>query len=152
MQYIATFPPLFSLLLFCHSVLSVCRSANHVTDHRRVAHCLSLRQTHFKYFSCLSAGRTDILYTYAVTSPHLPIVLLLLALPSLLPCSASYLPSLPLSLPSFIMPREMITVQVGQCGNQVGSEFWKKLCQEHGIKPLVHSHTHSLPSPTPLCA
>jgi len=31
------------------------------------------------------------------------------------------------------MPREIITVQVGQCGNQVGSEFWKRLCQEHGI-------------------
>lgn len=24
-------------------------------------------------------------------------------------------------------------MQVGQCGNQVGSEFWRKLCQEHGI-------------------
>ena len=33
------------------------------------------------------------------------------------------------------MPREIITLQVGQCGNQVGSEFWKKLCQEHGISP-----------------
>lgn len=31
------------------------------------------------------------------------------------------------------MPREIISLQVGQCGNQVGSEFWKKLCQEHGI-------------------
>jgi len=31
------------------------------------------------------------------------------------------------------MPREILTVQVGQCGNQVGSEFWKRLCQEHGI-------------------
>lgn len=31
------------------------------------------------------------------------------------------------------MPREMITLQVGQCGNQVGFEFWKKLCAEHGI-------------------
>lgn len=31
------------------------------------------------------------------------------------------------------MPREIITLQVGQCGNQIGSEFWKKLCQEHGI-------------------
>jgi hypothetical protein len=25
------------------------------------------------------------------------------------------------------MPREIISVQVGQCGNQVGSEFWKKV-------------------------
>lgn len=31
------------------------------------------------------------------------------------------------------MPREIITLQVGQCGNQIGSEFWKRLCAEHGI-------------------
>ena len=31
------------------------------------------------------------------------------------------------------MPREIITLQVGQCGNQIGSEFWKTLCAEHGI-------------------
>jgi tubulin gamma len=51
------------------------------------------------------------------------------------------------------MPREMIMLQLGQCGNQVrssttiskydeikiefpfkiGFEFWKKLCKEHGI-------------------
>lgn len=42
------------------------------------------------------------------------------------------------------MPREIVTVQVGQCGNQskierlllielVGFEFWKRLCAEHGI-------------------
>ena len=31
------------------------------------------------------------------------------------------------------MPREIITLCVGQCGNQIGSEFWKKLCVEHGI-------------------
>jgi len=33
------------------------------------------------------------------------------------------------------MPREMITLQLGQCGNQIGFEFWKKLCGEHGINP-----------------
>lgn len=33
------------------------------------------------------------------------------------------------------MPREIITLQVGQCGNQVGFEFWKQLCGEHGIRP-----------------
>eukprot|EP00457_Paulinella_chromatophora_P005758 gb/GEZN01005775.1/.p1 GENE.gb/GEZN01005775.1/~~gb/GEZN01005775.1/.p1 ORF type:complete len:459 (-),score=74.19 gb/GEZN01005775.1/:162-1538(-) len=32
------------------------------------------------------------------------------------------------------MPREIITVQVGQCGNQVGHVFWKRLCKEHGIR------------------
>lgn len=29
----------------------------------------------------------------------------------------------------------MITLQLGQCGNQIGFEFWKKLCAEHGISP-----------------
>ncbi|XP_071454624.1 tubulin gamma-2 chain [Hetaerina americana] len=33
------------------------------------------------------------------------------------------------------MPNEMITLQLGQCGNQIGFEFWKKLCAEHGINP-----------------
>uniref|UniRef100_A0A1B6MUZ4 Tubulin gamma chain n=2 Tax=Graphocephala atropunctata TaxID=36148 RepID=A0A1B6MUZ4_9HEMI len=33
------------------------------------------------------------------------------------------------------MPCEMITLQLGQCGNQIGFEFWKKLCAEHGINP-----------------
>jgi len=31
------------------------------------------------------------------------------------------------------MPREIITLQVGQCGNQIGGEFWQRLCSEHGI-------------------
>jgi tubulin gamma len=31
------------------------------------------------------------------------------------------------------MPREIITLQVGQCGNQIGGEFWKQLCLEHHI-------------------
>lgn len=29
----------------------------------------------------------------------------------------------------------MITLQLGQCGNQIGFEFWKRLCAEHGINP-----------------
>ena len=33
------------------------------------------------------------------------------------------------------MPHEIITLQVGQCGNQIGSEFWKQICAEHGISP-----------------
>jgi len=33
------------------------------------------------------------------------------------------------------MPREIVTVQVGQCGNQIGMEFWKQLGAEHGIAP-----------------
>jgi hypothetical protein len=55
------------------------------------------------------------------------------------------------------MPREIITIQVGQCGNQIGMEFWKQLCLEHGIgkdglledfATQVHSPlTPSSPSP-----
>ncbi|CAH8830236.1 unnamed protein product [Trichobilharzia szidati] len=33
------------------------------------------------------------------------------------------------------MPRDIITLQLGQCGNQIGMEFWKQLCAEHGISP-----------------
>jgi tubulin gamma len=33
------------------------------------------------------------------------------------------------------MPCELITIQLGQCGNQVGFDFWKKLCREHAITP-----------------
>ena len=29
------------------------------------------------------------------------------------------------------MPREIITLQVGQCGNQIGMAFWKQICAEH---------------------
>lgn len=32
------------------------------------------------------------------------------------------------------MPREIITIQAGQCGNQIGSQFWQQLCLEHGIR------------------
>ncbi|ODQ52788.1 tubulin gamma chain [Saitoella complicata NRRL Y-17804] len=31
------------------------------------------------------------------------------------------------------MPRELITLQSGQCGNAIGSQFWQQLCVEHGI-------------------
>jgi tubulin gamma len=45
------------------------------------------------------------------------------------------------------MPREIITLQVGQCGNQIGSEFWKRLCAEHDISPegiLQHSSSEGV--------
>ncbi|VEU22613.1 DEKNAAC103581 [Brettanomyces naardenensis] len=32
------------------------------------------------------------------------------------------------------MPGEIITLQAGQCGNQVGQQFWSQLCGEHGIE------------------
>eukprot|EP00518_Triparma_eleuthera_P006071 CAMPEP_0182485706 /NCGR_PEP_ID=MMETSP1319-20130603/45730_1 /TAXON_ID=172717 /ORGANISM="Bolidomonas pacifica, Strain RCC208" /LENGTH=447 /DNA_ID=CAMNT_0024687725 /DNA_START=89 /DNA_END=1428 /DNA_ORIENTATION=+ len=40
------------------------------------------------------------------------------------------------------MPREILTLQIGQCGNQIGSEFWKQICLEHGISPegLLQPH------------
>ena len=31
--------------------------------------------------------------------------------------------------------KEIITLCVGQCGNQIGSEFWKQITAEHGIRP-----------------
>ena len=32
------------------------------------------------------------------------------------------------------MPREIITIQVGQCGNQIGLAFWNLLLKEHCIE------------------
>lgn len=29
------------------------------------------------------------------------------------------------------MPRELITIQVGQCGNQIGRQFWSTALAEH---------------------
>ncbi|CAF1428704.1 unnamed protein product [Didymodactylos carnosus] len=29
--------------------------------------------------------------------------------------------------------REILHLQVGQCGNQIGSKFWETICEEHGI-------------------
>lgn len=31
--------------------------------------------------------------------------------------------------------REILHVQGGQCGNQIGSKFWEVICNEHGIDP-----------------
>lgn len=31
--------------------------------------------------------------------------------------------------------REILHVQGGQCGNQIGSKFWEVVCDEHGIDP-----------------
>ena len=31
--------------------------------------------------------------------------------------------------------REIIHVQTGQCGNQIGSKFWEVISDEHGIDP-----------------
>lgn len=31
--------------------------------------------------------------------------------------------------------REIVHLQVGQCGNQVGTKFWEVISDEHGIQP-----------------
>ena len=31
--------------------------------------------------------------------------------------------------------REIVSVQAGQCGNQIGARFWQTLCSEHSIDP-----------------
>ncbi|XP_012675041.2 tubulin beta chain-like [Clupea harengus] len=31
--------------------------------------------------------------------------------------------------------REIVNIQVGQCGNQIGSKFWEVIIDEHGINP-----------------
>ncbi|KAJ3207316.1 hypothetical protein HK099_000302 [Clydaea vesicula] len=33
------------------------------------------------------------------------------------------------------MTREIIHIQTGQCGNQIGLKFWEVICGEHGIDP-----------------
>lgn len=43
------------------------------------------------------------------------------------------------------MPREIITIGAGQCGNQVSASFWEKLCLEHGIRS-----DGTLGDPTPI--
>ena len=31
--------------------------------------------------------------------------------------------------------RELVHVQGGQCGNQIGAKFWEVIADEHGIDP-----------------
>eukprot|EP00456_Euglypha_rotunda_P010453 TRINITY_DN12634_c0_g1_i1.p1 TRINITY_DN12634_c0_g1~~TRINITY_DN12634_c0_g1_i1.p1 ORF type:complete len:108 (+),score=20.63 TRINITY_DN12634_c0_g1_i1:33-356(+) len=31
--------------------------------------------------------------------------------------------------------REIVHIQAGQCGNQIGTKFWEVICNEHGIEP-----------------
>merc|ERR1712130_1049972 len=33
------------------------------------------------------------------------------------------------------MGREIVHIQAGQCGNQIGAKFWEVICDEHGIDP-----------------
>ena len=38
------------------------------------------------------------------------------------------------------MPREILTLQIGQCGNQIGSEFWKQVNQSFIISNYLSNH------------
>jgi len=29
--------------------------------------------------------------------------------------------------------REIVHIQAGQCGNQIGTKFWEVICGEHGV-------------------
>jgi len=40
-----------------------------------------------------------------------------------------------------LMSNEIVTICVGQCGNQVGSQYWNYLMKEHGINPLTRRLT-----------
>ena len=33
------------------------------------------------------------------------------------------------------MPREIVHIQAGQCGNQIGAKFWEIISDEHGVGP-----------------
>ena len=39
--------------------------------------------------------------------------------------------------------REIVHIQAGQCGNQIGSKFWEVICDEHGIDPTGTYHGES---------
>ncbi|XP_023707072.1 tubulin beta-1 chain [Cryptotermes secundus] len=39
--------------------------------------------------------------------------------------------------------REIIHIQVGQCGNQIGAKFWEDISDEHGIDPTGAYHGDS---------
>ncbi|VDP24075.1 unnamed protein product [Onchocerca flexuosa] len=39
--------------------------------------------------------------------------------------------------------REIVHIQAGQCGNQIGSKFWEVISDEHGIDQLGQYHGDS---------
>jgi hypothetical protein len=39
--------------------------------------------------------------------------------------------------------RELVHIQGGQCGNQIGSKFWEVISDEHGIDPTGTYHGDS---------
>jgi hypothetical protein len=51
--------------------------------------------------------------------------------------------------------REIVHIQAGQCGNQIGAKFWEIISDEHGIDPTGSYQGRSLyiclVTPTVLC-
>merc|ERR1712070_1156637 len=44
---------------------------------------------------------------------------------------------------TFAKMRELVHVQGGQCGNQIGAKFWEVISDEHGIDPTGTYHGDS---------
>ena len=38
--------------------------------------------------------------------------------------------------PESINMREIVHIQGGQCGNQIGAKFWEVIADEHGVDPV----------------
>eukprot|EP00439_Symbiodinium_sp_Y106_P007113 s10287_g1.t1 len=49
----------------------------------------------------------------------------------------------PSRLSTFAAMRELVHVQGGQCGNQIGAKFWEVIADEHGIDPTGTYHGDS---------
>jgi hypothetical protein len=43
--------------------------------------------------------------------------------------------------------REIVHLQAGQCGNQIGAKFWEIISDEHGIDP-TGAYTGRAPDPS----
>ena len=39
--------------------------------------------------------------------------------------------------------REIVHIQAGQCGNQIGAKFWEVIADEHGVDPTGTYHGDS---------
>merc|ERR1712136_386673 len=44
---------------------------------------------------------------------------------------------------NYIIMREIVHIQAGQCGNQIGAKFWEIISDEHGIEPTGTYHGES---------
>ncbi|OXB72211.1 UNVERIFIED_CONTAM: hypothetical protein H355_014952 [Colinus virginianus] len=38
--------------------------------------------------------------------------------------------------------REIVHIQAGQCGNQIGAKFWEVISDEHGVDPVTSQHVY----------